>query len=158
MAPHAMDGSVQHLVELKQGLISREIFVNAALYQQEQEQIFARTWLFVGHENQIPRPGDFFVSCMGEESVILTRDSRQHIHVFLNTCRHRGCEFYHLMRLDKQTCDWHNNKCNSLYVTQDISKGACQAAGNAVALIRVKINPDATNNVGSRNFQCEKWL
>src|SRR5437667_9455840 len=22
------------------------------------------------------------------------------------------------MRLDKQTCDWHNNKCNSLYVTE----------------------------------------
>src|SRR6266446_2796343 len=46
------------------------------------------------------------------------------------------CEFYHLMRLDKQTCDWHNKKCDSLYVTQDISKEACQAAGNAVALIR----------------------
>ena len=35
------------------------------------------------------------------------------------------CEFYHLMRLDKQTCDWHNKKCDSLYVTQDLSKGAC---------------------------------
>jgi len=69
-----------------------------------------------------------------------------------------GCEFYHLMRLDKQTCDWHNKKCNSLYVTQDISKGARQAAGNAVALIRVKNNPVATNNVASRIFQCEKWL
>ncbi len=68
------------------------------------------------------------------------------------------CEFYHLMRLDKQTCDWHNKKCDSLYVTQYISKGACQAAGNAVALIRVKINQVATNNVASRIFQCEKWL
>src|SRR5712691_1341982 len=56
------------------------------------------------------------------------------------------------MRLDKQTCDWHNKKCDSLYVTQDISKGACQAAGNAVALIRGKINPVATNNVASRIF------
>src|SRR5712692_103544 len=63
------------------------------------------------------------------------------------------CEFYHLMRLDKQTCDWHNKKCNSLYVTQDISKGARQAAGNAVALIRVKNNPVATNNVASRIFR-----
>ena len=63
-----------------------------------------------------------------------------------------------LMRLDKQTRDWHNKKCDSLYVTQDISKGACQAAVNAVALIRVKINPVATNNVASRIFQCEKWL
>ena len=77
---------------------------------------------------------------------------------FLAVFASAGCEFYHLMRLDKQTCDWHNKKCNSLYVTQDISKGACQAAGNAVALIRVKINPVATNNVASRIFQCEKCL
>ena len=35
-------------------------------------------------------PGDFFVSKMGEESVILTRDRAGQIHVFLNSCRHRG--------------------------------------------------------------------
>src|SRR5213593_3874958 len=65
------------------------------------------------------------------------------------------CEFYHLMRLDKQTCDWHDKKCDSLCVTQDISKETCQAASNAVALIRVKINPDATNNVASRILKYE---
>ena len=70
----------------------------------------------------------------------------------------KGCEFYHLMRLDKQTCDWHDKKCDSLCVTQDISKETCQAASNAVALIRVKINPVATNNVASRILQYEKWL
>ena len=66
MAPHATDRSAQYLVELEHGRISREIFVNEAIYQQEQEQIFARTWLFVGHESQIPQPGDYFVSCMGK--------------------------------------------------------------------------------------------
>ena len=53
---------------MKNGLISREIFVSEDLYQQELEQIFARTWLFVGHESQVPKPGDYFVSCMEEES------------------------------------------------------------------------------------------
>ena len=90
MAIHTTDHTMQRLVDLENGHISREIFVNEAIYQQEQEQIFARTWLFVGHESQVPKPGDYFVSCMGEESVILTRDSRQQLHVFLNTCRHRG--------------------------------------------------------------------
>jgi nitrite reductase/ring-hydroxylating ferredoxin subunit len=109
MTPHMTDRSVQYLVELEHGRISREIFVNEAIYQQEQEQIFARTWLFVGHESQIPQPGDYFVSCMGEESVILTRDSRGHIHVFLNTCRHRGMK---VCRYDEGnttvfTCPYH---------------------------------------------------
>jgi phenylpropionate dioxygenase-like ring-hydroxylating dioxygenase large terminal subunit len=52
--------------------------------------VFSRAWLFVGHESQIPKPGDYFVSRMGEESVILCRDAQGKVHVFLNSCRHRG--------------------------------------------------------------------
>ena len=82
--------SVNGLVDVDRGIISREIFVSDEIYQQEREQIFARAWLFVGHESQIPRPGDFLASSMGEESVILCRDRGGRIHVFLNSCRHRG--------------------------------------------------------------------
>ena len=62
------------LVDLATGQISREIFVNEDIYAEEQEKIFARAWLFVGHESQVPNPGDYFVSSMGEEAVILCRD------------------------------------------------------------------------------------
>src|SRR5437867_11136363 len=78
------------LVDLGKGLISREIFVNEEIYAQELERLFARAWLFVGHESQIPKPGDFFVASMGEESVILCRDRAGKARVFLNSCRHRG--------------------------------------------------------------------
>ena len=49
-------------VGLSKGQISREIFVNDEIYKKELERIFTRAWLFVGHESQIPNPGDFFVS------------------------------------------------------------------------------------------------
>jgi phenylpropionate dioxygenase-like ring-hydroxylating dioxygenase large terminal subunit len=88
--PSTSDRSLRSLVDLEQGLVSRELYVNADIYQQEQEQIYARAWLFVGHESMVPNPGDFFHSRMGEESVILVRDHKGKIHVFLNTCRHRG--------------------------------------------------------------------
>jgi phenylpropionate dioxygenase-like ring-hydroxylating dioxygenase large terminal subunit len=84
------NGSMKSLVDLTEGEISREIFVNKEIYEQEKERIFARAWLYVGHESQVKRTGDFFVSRMGEESVILTRDRSGKIRVFLNTCRHRG--------------------------------------------------------------------
>ena len=77
-------------VGLSKGQISREIFVNDEIYKKELERIFTRAWLFVGHESQIPNPGDFFVSSMSEESVILCRDREAKVHVFLNSCRHRG--------------------------------------------------------------------
>ena len=59
--------SVNGLVDVDRGIISREIFVSDEIYQQEREQIFARAWLFVGHASQVPRPGDFVTSSMGEE-------------------------------------------------------------------------------------------
>src|SRR5712691_462994 len=97
------------LVDLATGRISREIFVNEEIYAEEQERVFARSWLFVGHESQIPNPGDFFVSCMGEESVLLCRDRAGQIHVFLNSCRHRGMK---VCRYDEGnttvfTCPYH---------------------------------------------------
>src|SRR5258708_854186 len=97
------------LVDLKAGQISREIFVNDEIYTEELERIFARAWLFVGHDSQIPNPGDYFVSSMGEESVILCRDRAGEIHVFLNSCRHRGMK---VCRYDEGntpvfTCPYH---------------------------------------------------
>src|SRR5437762_11430702 len=103
------DGYRPGMVDLKSGRVSREIFVNEAIYQEELERVFARAWLFVGHESQIPNPGDFVVSGMGEESVILCRDRAGEVHVFLNSCRHRGMK---VCRYDEGntavfTCPYH---------------------------------------------------
>ncbi|MBM3940352.1 MAG: aromatic ring-hydroxylating dioxygenase subunit alpha, partial [SAR202 cluster bacterium] len=65
---------LQGYVDSARGLVSREIYVDEEIYRLEQERVFARVWLFVGHESQIPKPGDYFVGRMGEESVIMTRD------------------------------------------------------------------------------------
>ena len=97
------------LVDLKSGQVSREIFVSDEIYQQELEQVFMRSWLFVGHESQITKPGDYFASGMGEESVLLCRDRENQIHVFLNSCRHRGMK---VCRYDEGntpvfTCPYH---------------------------------------------------
>ena len=82
--------SINELVDVEHGFVSREIYVSPEIYQEEQERVFARAWLFIGHESQVAKPGDYFVSRMGEESVILSRDRDNSIHVFLNSCRHRG--------------------------------------------------------------------
>ena len=81
---------VSSLVDGERGLVSRRIFIEQDIYQQELEQIFARCWLFLCHESQIPKPGDFFSTYMGEDPVLVMRDSGGKVNAFLNVCRHRG--------------------------------------------------------------------
>ena len=86
----ATDLSVKKLVDTSKGTIHNAIFSHPDIYEQELEQIFARMWLLVGHESQIPRRGDFVRGRMGEEQVIVTRGTDNQVHVLLNSCAHRG--------------------------------------------------------------------
>ena len=105
-----MKPSAHDLIDADHGVISREIFVSEAVFREELEKVFTRAWLFVGHESQIPNPGDFFSSRMGEESVILVRDKAGEIHVFLNSCRHRGMKVcrYDSGNTSLFTCPYHS--------------------------------------------------
>ncbi|MGE0687724.1 MAG: SRPBCC family protein [Dehalococcoidia bacterium] len=77
-------------VDTKNGVVDRKIFFDLEIYQLEMERVFARAWLFMCHESQIPNPGDFFLNFMGEDRVIVVRNNEGGISVLVNSCRHRG--------------------------------------------------------------------
>ena len=78
------------LVNEAAGTVHRDAFVSEEVYQQELDRIFTRVWLFIGHESEIPNPGDFVTRSMAGAPVIVVRNDDRTTTVLLNSCRHRG--------------------------------------------------------------------
>jgi 3-phenylpropionate/trans-cinnamate dioxygenase alpha subunit len=78
------------VIDLEQGKLNSTIFSDPSIYQDELEKVFGQAWLQVAHDSLLPNHNDFFLSYMGEDPVIVTRDAKGEVHVFLNMCRHRG--------------------------------------------------------------------
>lgn len=100
---------LRETVKPDEGRIPSYIFSNPSVYQLELEKIFLKTWLFVAHESELEKPGDFVTRDMGEQSVLATKAQDGEIRVLLNVCTHRGMK---LCRADKGnqsqfTCPYH---------------------------------------------------
>jgi len=70
--------------------LPRRYFVSPDVFAQEQEKIFSKQWVLVGHQSRIAQAGDYFTAEIAGESLIIVRDKRGEIHGFYNVCRHRG--------------------------------------------------------------------
>src|SRR5436309_8915221 len=70
--------------------LPRKYFVSPDIFAKEQSEILSKRWLLVGHQSQIPKPGDYFLAAIADESVIVSRDQKSQVRGFYNVCRHRG--------------------------------------------------------------------
>ncbi len=87
------------------------VYTDAWIYAREQERIFfGRHWNFVGLECEVPKPGDYIRSYVGEVPVVVTRDADRGVHVFENRCAHRGAEYCREYRgnTERFVCPYHN--------------------------------------------------
>jgi salicylate 5-hydroxylase large subunit len=69
-------------------------YTSDEIHREELERFFYRGhWCYVGLEAEVPNPGDFKRTVVGERSVILVRDHDGALNVFENICAHRGMRF-----------------------------------------------------------------
>jgi len=67
------------------------VFSSPEIYALEQERIFrGPTWSFLGLEAEIPNPGDFKSTYIGETRVVMTRAEDGTLAAWVNRCAHRG--------------------------------------------------------------------
>lgn len=80
---------------MDQGLLPVEVFCDDKVFRAEMQRIFGRVWVFVAHESELAKSGDFVLRKIGLDTVIVTRDDEGKVNVMLNHCRHRGSEVCH---------------------------------------------------------------
>jgi p-cumate 2,3-dioxygenase alpha subunit len=70
--------------------VRRDAYTSAEIFDLEQERVFDRSWLYLGHESEVRESGDFVCRSVGRRSVVLSRDEDGALHALVNTCPHRG--------------------------------------------------------------------
>lgn len=80
--------SLSRLVE--EDRVHRACYTDSAIFDREIEAIFHKAWIYVGHESQVKKPGDYYTTLIGRQPMILARAKDGRVHVLYNRCPHRG--------------------------------------------------------------------
>lgn len=75
---------------LEEGYFPQWLVTDPEIYRLEQERIFGKTWLFLGHESELKELGSFITRMMADDPILLTKNKQGEIKAFLNSCTHRG--------------------------------------------------------------------
>jgi phenylpropionate dioxygenase-like ring-hydroxylating dioxygenase large terminal subunit len=70
--------------------LSASAYRDPTTYEQERTHIFARSWLMIAHESQIPAPGDAVAATAAGYPLLVVRGEDGVLRGFHNVCRHRA--------------------------------------------------------------------
>jgi Rieske 2Fe-2S family protein len=65
-------------------------YTDPAIFESEKRNIFEKQWIYACRGEDVPAPGRFVRTQLGDESVIVVRGRDGKARAFLNVCRHRG--------------------------------------------------------------------
>lgn len=70
--------------------VHSRLYTDPVIFREELERIWYRSWVYVGHESEIPSNNDYVTKSIGPTPVIMVRDKAGEIRLLLNKCPHRG--------------------------------------------------------------------
>ena len=70
--------------------VHRDLYIDPEIFELEMAHLWPTTWTYVGHDSQVPNPGDYITADLGRQPVILIRDVDGRVNVLMNRCAHKG--------------------------------------------------------------------
>jgi phenylpropionate dioxygenase-like ring-hydroxylating dioxygenase large terminal subunit len=123
-------------------LIPTGRYTDPAFYELEKERLFARTWLFVGHESEWAESGSYRQMTRSGAPIVVVRGEDDLLRAFYNSCRHRGApvtrdECGTARRLTCQYHSWSYGLDGGLRAVPD-SRSFAELDKDALALVPVR--------------------
>lgn len=88
-----------------------KLYSDPAVYQEELNKIWYRQWIYAGRADGLSRPGDYMLTKVGNQTIIITLNQEDQVRAFYNTCRHRGAELCQAQqghfKQGRITCPYH---------------------------------------------------
>jgi len=80
--------AVTALVQADQ--VHRDVYIDQEVFDLEMEQLWSNTWIYLGHDSQVPNAGDYYTADIAGRPVVMLRDGDGGVRVLMNRCAHKG--------------------------------------------------------------------
>ena len=89
--------------------IPKAFYTSKQVFEKEKEEIYAKSWICVGHCSEVATPNQYFTRKIIGENIIVIRGKDSVLRAFYNVCPHRGHELLTGAGKSKNviTCPYH---------------------------------------------------
>ena len=144
--------------------LDQKFYKDTSIFDLEKHNIFYNSWIFIGHESQIPNKGDFFVYKLLDEEIIVLSYKENKVKAFFNVCRHRGSrvcleEKGNTSRFSCPYHSWTYNLDGKLLAAKSLREGIDKSklglhpcnieSASGMLLINLSDNPQSLKNLQS---------
>ena len=70
--------------------VDRAIYTDPDVFEAEMTHIYEGGWVYLCHESQVAKPGDYFAAELGRQPVYVMRQKDGGLRCFINACSHRA--------------------------------------------------------------------
>ena len=72
--------------------VHRDVYCSEEIFALEQDRLWARAWIYAGHDSEVPRPGDFKTVDIAGRPLVMLRGEDGVVRVLHNRCAHKGAK------------------------------------------------------------------
>lgn len=90
--------------------VHSRLYTDREIFEEEMRRIWHRTWVYIGHESEVPNANDYVTKSIGPTPVLMVRDRQGEIRLLLNKCPHRGNQLCAYKQGNRATftCPYHS--------------------------------------------------